>query len=225
MAFWTLNKSVVFVTSAVVIVFVFWLILAQKTNVEGNRGAAAVASAPAINKASVIINGIVTDLTLTEMVEKAFDHPRKRKMFDLTKDPLNNDLQVLVNSYSEGSYSPVHMHKDYDEVFSSLEGSLAFFTFDDAGLVPTCHIITSSGPGARLMVMQRGKYHAMTAAPRQMGYPGHAVVLETAAHKLQPHKVTKFLSPHFDTLNNGLDGIKSDFDEFLKLCPQVESEI
>ena len=37
-------------------------------------------------------------------------------MIDLTKDPPNNSLQSLMNTWVNGSYSPVHKHPDYAEV-------------------------------------------------------------------------------------------------------------
>ena len=51
-----------------------------------------------------------------KLLSLASSHPRKRKMFDLTKVPEQNSLQVMVNTWFEGSYSPVHLHTDYSEV-------------------------------------------------------------------------------------------------------------
>ena len=50
------------------------------------------------------------------LIETAKSHPRGRKMCDLTKDPTSNDLQTLLNTWIEGSYSPVHKHFEYAEV-------------------------------------------------------------------------------------------------------------
>lgn len=172
------------------------------------------------NKATTVSSGLVDGPKISEMLEVAAVHVRKRKMYDLTNDPYNNNLQVLVNAWTEGSYSPIHMHKDYDEVFVALEGYMAFFTFDKEGKEPTCHILSpQSHEGVRLIVVEKGGYHALTAAPSSMGYPGHAVVMESSAHLLEPHKVTKFLSAHYSSENSGQDGVKSDFDLLLKFCP------
>ena len=46
-----------------------------------------------------------------DLVSAAQAHPRKRRMTDLTRTPSENGLQNLVNVWSEGSYSPVHLHE------------------------------------------------------------------------------------------------------------------
>lgn len=66
-------------------------------------------------------------------------HKRGRKMNDLTKDPESNSLQTLLNTWTDGSYSPVHKHFDYAETFVALSGALAFFTFSSNGTA-TCHV-------------------------------------------------------------------------------------
>ena len=103
------------------------------------------------------------------LLEKAKTHPRKRKMTDLTMNPEKNTLQVLVNTWIEGSYSPVHMHPQYSEAFIILSGELAFFTFTEDG-TPTCHILSDRGKKA--IIVEAGQYHAMTAAPTLLGYSG-----------------------------------------------------
>ena len=173
------------------------------------------------NKATSLTGKVVDGSSVDKMIESALAHPRKRKMFDFTNDPVNNDLQVLVNAWTEGSYSPVHFHKDYDEVFVSISGALAFFTFDIIGKEPTCQIISGDKAGTRLVVVPKNGYHAMTAAPKSMGYPGVAVVLESSAHKFKVNKPTKFLSSHYSTENNGQDGTEKDFTELLTYCPSA----
>lgn len=138
------------------------------------------ANAPAINQATSLAERDIPTIdqqTISTMLEKAYAHPRKRKMFDLTKNPRENNLQVLVNAWTEGSFSPVHKHLKFDEVFIILEGSVAIFTFDEDGKVPTCHILTAestpgtkneSSEGKRAIVVPKGHFHAITAAPKHM---------------------------------------------------------
>jgi len=148
-------------------------------------------------------------------------------MFDLTSgDPASNSMQVLVNAWEEGSFSPVHMHRDYDEVFVAISGELAFFTFSppQGGATKptaTCHIISTSG--TRLLVVPRGEHHAMTAAPRSMGYSGRALVMEASGHTFDPRIQTKFLHPAFGASLDGQDGLREDFKQLLLSCPSALS--
>lgn len=59
---------------------------------------------------------VLSDSLFSDMIIAAKNHPRKRKMSDLTKDPQRNSLQKLVNVWTNGSYSPIHKHLDYSEV-------------------------------------------------------------------------------------------------------------
>ena len=160
---------------------------------------------------------IINRKSYSTLLDKAKAHPRKRKMTDLTKDPEKNGLQVLVNTWTEGSYSPCHMHPTYSEAFVILEGELAFFTFTDDG-IPTCHILSSSGNQA--IIVEAGQYHAMTAAPRSIGYSGHAIVFENSGHMYNPKSSTKALASFAPALNDGLDGDPTYFTSILKTCPQ-----
>ena len=36
------------------------------------------------------------------------------------------------------------------------------------------------------MVVEVGQWHAMTAAPMALGYPGHAIVMEISGHRFDP---------------------------------------
>ena len=56
---------------------------------------------------------VVDSQFFSRLVDIAMNHPRKRKMNDLTRNPANNTLQSLMNTWTEGSYSPVHMHLEY----------------------------------------------------------------------------------------------------------------
>ena len=73
-----------------------------------------------------------------DLIAAARNNPRKRKMTDLTKNPAENTMQVLINTWyvrhrytsevsdgnsnllfisrAEGSFSPVHKHTEYSEV-------------------------------------------------------------------------------------------------------------
>jgi len=162
---------------------------------------------------------VVNTGRLPLLIEAAIAHPRKRKMTDLTKDPAMNGLQILLNTWTEGSYSPVHMHPDFSEAFTILEGALAFFTFTEEG-APTCHILDagSKGPANRVLIVEKGQYHAMTAAPRRLGYEGHAVVFENSGHLYDPTKETKALAPFSKVVNQGLDGDPEYFDNIMRVC-------
>ena len=115
----------------------------------------------------------------SSMVKSALSAKRLRKMTDLT--PPRNDglLQPLVNTWTDGSYSAVHSHNNHSEIFAVLDGALAFFLFDETGTPSSCEII---GPEVAMLVVSPGQYHAMTAAPKYLGYPGHAIALEASAH-------------------------------------------
>ena len=121
---------------------------------------------------------LVSNKYFDKLIDEASKHSRKRKMTDLTKDPKENSMQVLINTWIEGSYSPIHCHEEYSEVFAILDGALAFFTFTTDG-IPTCHILSSTGENKAIIVEKKG-YHGMTAAPKSMGYPGYAVVFENS---------------------------------------------
>lgn len=59
---------------------------------------------------------IVSSVYFDSIVSAATKHPRKRKMYDLTKDPKSNSMQSLMNVWTNGSFSPVHKHPDFSEV-------------------------------------------------------------------------------------------------------------
>jgi hypothetical protein len=62
---------------------------------------------------------VVSSSIFAELIETATKHPRGRKMNDLTKDPVHNSMQVLVNTWTSGSFSPVHKHDEYSEVVAN----------------------------------------------------------------------------------------------------------
>jgi hypothetical protein len=41
------------------------------------------------------------------------------------------------------------------------------------------------------IIVEKGQYHAMTAAPLELGYPGYSVIFEISAHKYDPAVNTK----------------------------------
>ena len=59
---------------------------------------------------------VVSTALYDGLISAAYAHPRKRKMVDLTKDPSTNSMQTLINTWTNGSYSPVHRHNQYSEV-------------------------------------------------------------------------------------------------------------
>ena len=83
-------------------------------------------------------------------------------MVDYTREPEANDLQTILNTWTEGSYSPVHKHTDYAETFVVLEGTLLFFTWGAEGdrAPATCHVLSSEGPNKGIIVEK------VTLAPR-----------------------------------------------------------
>ena len=50
-----------------------------------------------------------------ELISAAQAHPRRRRMIDFTRSPSDNGLQNLMNVWTEGSYSPVHLHEGWAE--------------------------------------------------------------------------------------------------------------
>ena len=64
----------------------------------------------------------------------------------------------------------MHKHPKYSEVFIVLEGALAFFVFDREGGSPVCHVLSStSASSKRAIVVEADEWHAMTAAPAELG--------------------------------------------------------
>ena len=78
------------------------------------------------------------------------------------------------------------------QTFVILDGALAFFTFNQDGTEMKCHVLNAlSESSERLIVVEKNQYHAMTAAPASMGWPGHAIVFETSGHKYDTPVPTK----------------------------------
>eukprot|EP01038_Epipyxis_sp_PR26KG_P008847 gene8847-11938_t len=167
---------------------------------------------------------VVTSSLFREMIDLAKSHPRRRKMNDLTKDPELNSMQVLINTWTNGSYSPVHMHKEYSEAFVVLDGALAFFTFTNNG-APTCHLLNtiSTVIGDRAIIVEKSVWHAMTAAPPELGWPGHAIIFENSGHKFSPNIPTKILASFAPTFGDNLNGDPTFFAELLKSCPRFSN--
>lgn len=163
---------------------------------------------------------VINSKYFDSLIQEAKRHPRKRRMTDLTKNPKENSMQVLVNTWTDKSFSPIHYHEQYSEVFSILDGALAFFTFTDDG-IPTCHILSSQGEGDKAIIVEKKQYHGMTAAPISLGYPGHAVVFENSGHSFDPSKKTKVTAKFAPVIMKewGIDGDADYFNKILKLCP------
>ena len=168
---------------------------------------------------------IVNSGRFEALVQAAVASPRGRKMVDLTQSPATNSMQVLLNTWTSGSYSPVHRHPDYSEAFVVLSGALAFFTFDDAGKA-TCTVLrsdtTSSSASAldRAIIIEKNTWHAMTAFPSTsptLSTP-HAIIFEISGHSYDPNKQTKELAPWAPSQNGGLDGDKAFFEGIMGLC-------
>lgn len=83
-----------------------------------------VALLPSTKYAAVDVKGlhrnndvkVVAAEKFSDLIVAAKNHPRKRKMNDLTKNAESNSMQTLINTWTDGSYSPVHKHVDYSEV-------------------------------------------------------------------------------------------------------------
>ncbi len=98
-----------------------------------------------------------------------------------------------------------------------LHGALAFFVFSPFGDEIECRIIAdssyrrghsgiradsiaSSGSSSgidRVIVVERMQWHAMTAAPTELGWPGYAVVFETSGHQYDPSRPVKVSTIRF----------------------------
>lgn len=197
------------------------------------------AVAPASKYAAETMTGITGEMTakvinssiFSELIGAATMHPRRRKMTDLTKDPESNTMQTLINTWINGSYSPVHRHDDYSEAFVILRGALAFFVFSEDGSEITCHIlfrtageVTANRPNTNLvMIVEKKQWHAMAAAPPSLGYPGHAVIFETSGHTFDTSKATKILAPFAPQYgSDGLNGDPLYFETvLLPKCPHA----
>lgn len=112
---------------------------------------------------------------------------------------------------------------EYAESFTALDGALAFFTFTDGGEA-TCHILHDgkSGGTARAIVIEKNEWHAMCAAPKSLGYPGHAIVFETSGHYYNTSAATKVLAPFAPHDAEGVDGDKTFFTTILQKCPPAQ---
>ena len=155
----------------------------------------------------------------------ALAHPRLRLMTDLTKNPSSNSMQILTNAIHEGSYTAVHRHLDYSEAFIVLSGALAAFTFSHDGR-PTCHILTpdENGSGSPALIIEANTYHGMTAAPKALGYPGSAIVLEVSGHTYSPSRVSRALATFVPSTDNGRNGDPAYYKEkLLPLCPPAQA--
>ena len=82
-----------------------------------------------------------------------------------------------------------------DKAFVALKGALAFFTFSSDGKEVKCTVLSniqsSSKPVTPSIIVEKGVWHAMTAAPPELGWPGHAVIFEMSGHFYEPKKATK----------------------------------
>ena len=69
---------------------------------------------------------------------------------------------------------------------------MAFFTFNNDGTTVQCNVLNDRTPAAeRAIIVEKGQWHAMTAAPASLGWPGYAVVFETSGHKYDMNAPTK----------------------------------
>jgi hypothetical protein len=78
---------------------------------------------------------VISGSVLQQLVDTAMAHPRKRKMTDLTKVPEENSMQTLINTWTEGSFSPIHMHEQYSEVCAVLLKVSHVFSFFQLSLL------------------------------------------------------------------------------------------
>lgn len=68
---------------------------------------------------------------------------------------------------------------------------MAFFTFSESGEAACFVIHDLSSDADRAIVVEKNVWHAMTAAPASMGWPGYAVVFESSGHTYDPTKKVK----------------------------------
>jgi hypothetical protein len=90
----------------------------------------------------------------------------------------------------------------FTQAFVILQGALAFFTFTETGEV-TCNVLSNTTPAVdkptpssvaaedRALIVEKNGWHAMTAAPVELGYPGYAVIFEISGHTYDTSKATK----------------------------------
>ena len=102
-----------------------------------------------------------------------------------------------------------------------MEGALAFFTFSDTGNSIECTIIQStvSNHSNKEIIVEAGQYHAMTAAPKVLGYPGHAIVFENSGHLYEPGKSVKTYAQFAPPIDSGFNGNPEYYEKtLLPLC-------
>ena len=152
-------------------------------------------------------------------------------MTDFTIDPKTAPLQTILNTWIEGSYSPIHLHEHWSETFVPLDGAIAFFTWPNASRTDLnapgsaqCHIIQPGGD-TRALIVEPHHWHAMTAAPKSLGYPGHAVVFETSAHNFDTKVRAKLLAPFAPRPADLAEGDPTYFiEKLLPLCPRAKAK-
>lgn len=181
---------------------------------------------------------VISSDSFDQLIATAKAHPRKRRMVDLTKDPLTSSMQSLLNVWYNGSYSPVHKHANFSETFVVLQGALAFFVFSEDGSNIQCHILHDGSfsrpgttanpkksfiavPNSRAIIIEKGQYHAMTAAPMEFGWPGYAVVFETSNHRYDPSLPKKTMASFSPVFDGGRNGDPHYFSQILSLCPHL----
>lgn len=176
-----------------------------------------------VNKSDTI--KVVNSKYFDALIHDASIHPRKRRINDLTSNPALDDMQILLNTFLEGSYSPIHTHMDYAETFIILDGALSVFTFDKT-LTPSCHVLhalPSKTHSDRAIIIEKNVYHGLTAAPKELGYPGYAIIFDLSGHKYERNKPTKLLADFASSKNNGLDGDPDFYKKIFRYCPNIKN--
>lgn len=56
---------------------------------------------------------VISKNIFSKLIEDASNSIRKRKMTDLTLNPTDNSMQTLINTWINGSFSPVHKHVSF----------------------------------------------------------------------------------------------------------------
>ena len=81
-------------------------------------------------------------------------------------------------------------------------------------------MLAPHGP-LRGIVVEAREWHAMAAAPRALGYPGHAIVFETSGHVYDAAAGAKLLAPWAPHGDGGLGGDAEHFAGLFAACPRA----
>jgi cupin fold WbuC family metalloprotein len=104
---------------------------------------------------------IISELTLSELSQKAALLPRKRLNLNFHEE-LSDPMNRMLNAFEPGTYVQPHKHENPDkrEVFIILRGSLVVAIFDESGN-PTDFVLLDPIKGTYAIEIPSGVWHSV----------------------------------------------------------------